>query len=135
MFTEIEVPPDYQVWSDQSYIKVQKHLRKKKIMISEDLTLDWIAAPYFSLWKGKAGEEVIWVLHNDLASDCFIDEDITQTRQSLAFFAMRWIKSMELGVIDQVSADTAISRENLAANLQSMGKILLDTVEDPSHWE
>jgi len=135
MFTKIDTPPDYQVWADQSYIKIQQHLKAKSIPFSEDLTLDWIAAPYFSLWKGKNKEGKIWVLHNDLATDAFVDDGIVETRQALALFSLRWEKTEELDILSDFSADPAISEINLKANLASMGSLLQRTVDDQELWE
>jgi len=135
LFTKIDTPPDYQVWADQSYIKIQQHLKANKIPFSEDLTLDWIAAPYFSLWKGKNKEGKIWVLHNDLATDAFQDAEITETRQALAFFSGRWQNAEAWNLHESLTADPNISRDNLTANLSSLGKVLLDTVGDEELWQ
>lgn len=135
MFTKIDTPPDYQVWADQSYIKIQQHLKAKSISFSEDLSLDWIAAPYFSLWKGKNKAGKIWVLHNDLATDAFVEEGIVETRQALAMFSLRWQQTEEWGILSDFTADPAISPVNLKANLASMGSLLKNTVEDQELWE
>lgn len=134
MFTKIDTPPDYQVWADQSYIKIQQHLKAKSIDFSEDLTLDWIAAPYFSLWKGKNKKGKIWVLHNDLATDAFVEAGIVETRQALAMFSLRWQQTEEWDILSDFTADPAISAVNLRANLASMGSLLRNTVEDQDLW-
>ncbi|WP_028973007.1 DUF4826 family protein [Spirochaeta cellobiosiphila] len=135
MFTKIEVPKDYEVWADQSYHKIQRHLKDKGIEFFEDLLLDWIAAPYFSLWKGKNKEGIIWVLHNDLATDAFVDKDMIQTRQALAFYAYRWINCSDLKIYNDLTAEKGISEINLYGSISSLGKVLSETVEDPELWE
>jgi len=135
MFTEIETPPDYEVWADQSYHKIQEHLKKQKIPYFQDLNLTWIAAPYFSLWKGSNKEGTIWVLHNDLVTDAIVDKDLTQNRQALAFFAYRWQHGKELTIGKELQATPGISWENLYGNMVALGNILKDTVEDGDIWD
>lgn len=126
---DFKPPKEHETWVNGEFTNVLDYLSEKKVRFDGTVFIDWVAAPYISIWLARSTEfqgKMIWVMHNMEFTDYIISEEIENSRDAILSFANKWAVS---------TIESLRCRHGHTEKLQQYIDLLLNVGNDEDLWK
>lgn len=126
---------EHEEWSNGEYTNILDFLSERKISYNGRVFLEWVAAPYISIWMTrhtKIDGAKFWIMHNMEFTDIILSDQFDTPRDAIIAFSEKWSnKDREyLRVRKSSLKDDEVDRL-----LERHGKMLNGVGYDDELWE